>query len=87
MKKYFKVVSEAIFGRGHVYFEFDGEMVVRQVEHYGEKWFSSREDYHEGLGLSLCDIPLSQMELYEEDEITQEEFEASWEQAGKHSCQ
>ncbi len=39
MKKYFKVASESLFGKGQVYFEFDGEMAVRQVEHYGEKWF------------------------------------------------
>lgn len=84
MKKYFKVESETIFGEGHTYFEFCGEMVVRQVEYSGNKWFSSRNDYHEGIGPSLCDIPLSQIDLYEEDKITSEEFEIAWEKAGKY---
>jgi hypothetical protein len=84
MKKYFKVASESLFDQGHTYFEFNGEMVVRQVEHYGDKWYSSRDDYHKELGPSLCDVPLSQMELFDEDEITSEEFEIAWNEAGKY---
>jgi len=87
MKKCFKVVSETIFGEGYTYFEFYGEMAIRQIEHSGDKWLSSRNDYHEGIGPSLCDIPLSQMELYEEDKITSEEFDIAWEKAGKYQCQ
>lgn len=74
-------------GPGVVWFEFDGERPNRQVERYGEQWFSSRYEYHPGLGPGLSDVPLSVSrrdgELSDEHECSAAEFEQAWAEAGK----
>jgi hypothetical protein len=77
--KYFKQPAETDLGDGFVWLEFDGEMPIRQVERYGDAWFSSREDYHPELGPGLVDQPLSVLELGAEHEIDREEFQRAWE--------
>jgi hypothetical protein len=79
MKRYFKRDAESDLGDGEVWFEFDGEQPVRQVERYGDRWFSSRSDHHPEIGPGLVDQPLSVLELGSEDEIGAEEFEWAWE--------
>jgi len=67
-----------------IYHEFDGEMPRRQVERYGDRWFSSSEDYHDELGLGLVDQPLSQLELGPDHEIRSDEFERAWQESDKN---
>lgn len=55
------------------------DMPIRQVERYGDRWFSSREEYHIGLGPGLVDQPLSALDLAPEHEIAADEFEEAWE--------
>jgi hypothetical protein len=61
--------------------EFEGELPSRQVERYGDRWFSSRSEYHPELGPGLVDQPLSVLELSPEHEIGAEEFESAWKEA------
>ena len=44
LRRYFKRGAESDLGGGVVYFEFDGEWALRQVEAYGERWFCSDKD-------------------------------------------
>lgn len=84
--RYFRFDWEATgFGPGSIWNEFCGETPVRQVECYGGKWFSSREDFHAGLGPGLSEGPLSGMDYGPENEITPEEFERAWLVAGTAS--
>lgn len=56
MKRYFKHEADDFgLGPGVAYFEFDGELPARQVEHYGDRWLSSIERYHPGIGPGLVD--------------------------------
>jgi hypothetical protein len=84
-KRYFKSHTDVGLGPGYAYIEFgDDEYASRQVEVYGDRWFSSfKNDYHDELGPALCDKPLSSMELAPEDEIDQGEFEKVWAEAVK----
>jgi hypothetical protein len=51
VKRYFKHEADDFgLGPGVAYFEFDGELPTRQIEHYGDRWFSSIERYHPGIG-------------------------------------
>lgn len=86
-KRYFKVdlpTSMTGLEPGAAYQEFDGEEPTRQAERYGKRWFTSRKDYHPGLGPGLVDLPLSELELDPADEITAEEFEAAWIESGRY---
>jgi hypothetical protein len=66
----------------HTYCEFDGEWATRQVDIVGERWYSSaRAKDHPGLGGSLCDQPLSELDLTAAQEIAAEEFERIWQEA------
>jgi hypothetical protein len=65
-----------------VWFEFDGDVPVRQVERYGDRWFSSREAYHADLGPGLTDQPPSVLGLGEDDATTADTFETVWLEAG-----
>lgn len=78
MKKYFKRAAESRFGTGVVYFEFEGEWATRQIEIYGDTWFTSRNDYHNEFGPGLADQPLSEIGLTTSDEISRTEFEELW---------
>lgn len=84
-KRYFKNRADVGLGPGYAYIEFgDNEYALRQVEVYGDRWFSSyKADYHDELGPALCDKPLSSMGLSPDDEIESAEFEAIWDEAVK----
>ena len=81
MKRYFKRDAESELGNGVVYLEFQDDWPTRQIEIYGDRWFSSHKGYHPELGPALADQPLSVLELGEEFEITSEEFETAWNEA------
>ena len=81
LRRYFKRGAESDLGGGVVYFEFDGEWALRQVEAYGERWFCSDKDYHPESGTGLCDQPLAELGLEPDDEMTREEFESVWDEA------
>jgi hypothetical protein len=86
VKRYFKHDADDIgLGPGVAYFEFDGELPTRQVEHYGDRWLSSIERYHPGLGPGLIDRALSEIDFEPQHEISQEEFEEAWNEALKHA--
>ncbi len=85
MKRYFKHDAETILGSGIAYFEFDGELPTRQVEKYGDRWFSSIKRFHPGLGPGLVDRALSEMGFEPQHEISREEFEEAWNEALKHA--
>jgi hypothetical protein len=82
MKRYFKHVGDSELGTGEVWFEFEGEIATRQIEQYGDRWFSSRDEYHGEIGPSLTDQPLSELDLEPEHEISAEEFERVWQESG-----
>jgi hypothetical protein len=81
MKRYFKGVSESDYGEGFIWMEFDGETPTRQVERYGDWWFSSRRD-DPVLGMTLGDRRLSQLDFSCAEEIESSEFEAAWRTSG-----
>ena len=83
MKRYFKRDAETHLGNATFYFEFDDETPVRQVVVFGDRYFSSRDDYHDGLGPGLVDQYLSEVGLTDADEISAEEFERAWIESGK----
>ena len=79
--KYFKGPSESLVGSGEIYTEFNGEIAVRQVEIYNGKYYSSRSEYHEGIGLGLYDGLLSELDMSDSVEISAEEFDLIWEKS------
>lgn len=81
MKSYYRRAAESDLGEGVAYIEFDGEWATRQVEIYGDRWFDSRTAFHDEIGPGLCDQPLSEMGMLDEEEITAEEFERIWAEA------
>lgn len=81
--KYLKMPTESSLGVGTVWLELDGEWVVRQVDNYGARWFSSREDFHPALGILLTDQPLPESEHCSYEEVTRDEFEQVWTKAAK----
>jgi len=78
--RYFKVYCDVGLGPGVLYNEFLGDSATRQVEQYQGRWFSSKDtDFHEGLGIALCDRSLSDLEDAEGlIEISAAEFEDAW---------
>ena len=78
--RYFKraIGTDSGFGPGTAWFEFDGDLPVRQVERYGDRWFDSRTEYHDELGPGLTDQTPSGLGLGAEDVINRAEFEAAW---------
>jgi hypothetical protein len=85
MKRYFKYESESFLGEGTKWIEFEGELATRQVEKYGDRWFSSRRDYHPEIGLGLLDQSFSDLHppLGLDEEITAAEFEQVWAESGR----
>lgn len=83
MKRYFKVTWESEIGLGVIFHEFDGEVPTRQVERYGDRWFSSRDEHHAELGPGLVDAPLTETNLQADHEISTEEFEDVWRESGR----
>ena len=83
MKRYFKRDGETQLGNGTFYLEFEDEIPLRQVEVYGDRYFSSRDDYHEELGPGLGDRYLSELGMTADHEISAEEFERVWIESGK----
>ncbi len=83
-KRYFKHWAESSLGSGIAYNEFDGELPTRQVEKYGDRWFSSIKRSHPEIGPGLSDRSLSESDLEPQHEIAQAEFEEVWNVALKH---
>lgn len=81
-KRYFKQSGDSDLGVGWVWLEFDGEMPLRQVEKYADRWFSSRAEYHPEIGPGLVDQPLSALELTPDLAISAQEFEQVWKESG-----
>jgi hypothetical protein len=85
VKRYFRrtvAAGEIPLGAGVVWLEFDGDEPTRQVERYGDRWFSSRDEYHPELGPGLADLPLSELGLEPMDEVDAAEFERAWTASG-----
>jgi hypothetical protein len=82
MKRYFKRDADSELGSGEVWMEFDGDRPSRQVERYGDRWFSSRSEYHDELGPGLVDQPLAELDLRAEHEVSPDEFERAWRKSG-----
>jgi hypothetical protein len=76
--KYIKGITESMLGEGVIYTEFEDEFAIRQVENYDGQWYSSRDEYHDGVGQSLYDGKLSDLDLSNSIEITKMEFESVW---------
>ncbi len=72
-------------GVGTAFYELDGNIVTRQVEQFGDRWFSSRRDYHPEIGIGLTDIPYESSASWPETIISKEVFESVWEKAGRRS--
>lgn len=77
-KIYFKGPSESMLGEGIIYTEFDGDEATRQVENYNGQWYSSRCEYHAGIGGGLYYGKLSDLDMSDSIEITAREFEKVW---------
>ena len=80
--RYVKRPTESLLGRGTALYELDGDTVVRQVEVYADRWFSSRKPYHEAIGIGLTDLPFLSSPEWPETEIPRAEFERAWSRAG-----
>jgi hypothetical protein len=80
MKRYFKQSTQphGQLSRGVAWFEFDGNVPLRQVERYGDRWYDSRTDYHADLGPGLTDQSPDVLGLSVKDEINADEFERAW---------
>lgn len=85
MKRYFKRATEGLagLGAGVVWFEFEDDLPLRQVERHGDRWYDSRTDYHPDLGPGLTDQPPQSLGLSTEDEIDAHEFERAWSAAAR----
>lgn len=64
-----------------VYFEIDGETVTRQVNHWGDRWLCSLDDWFEPVGMLLTDQPVPRDDYTEREMISTEEFEEAWARA------
>jgi hypothetical protein len=87
MKLHYKHESEANLGEGIMYIEFIDGIASRQVEIYGNKWFCSNKKYHPEIGLALCDRPLSELNILSDCLISENEFEAAWNEAIKKNVE
>src|SRR5258708_33278137 len=75
MKRYFKHWAESGLGSGISYIEFDGELPTRQVDKYGDGWFSSINRSHTEHGPGLIATTLSDSSIEPQNEKTQPECE------------
>jgi|SRR5581483_8251920 len=73
-----RVPAETELGRGFIWLELLGDMPVRQVEWYGERWFSSRSDHHPELGSALLSNAELLRRLGSVSVIDEVEFERIW---------
>lgn len=82
MRRYTRHASESALGEGTQWTEFgDDGWAIRQVETYAGRWFSSAIEHDPEIGGTLCDQPLSSLDLSESVDVTQDEFERVWAQA------
>jgi hypothetical protein len=83
MKRYLKFPAESKLGIGTQYVELDSDgWAVRQVECYGNRWFSSdRDDLVEVGGIALCDQQFLDEDIQAEDIIDRSEFELIWDRS------
>jgi hypothetical protein len=87
MKKYYKHYAESDDGAGIAYLEAEGEIVLRQVEVYGERIFWSDRQTEADIRHRICDQPVSILGLTPKDEATPEEFESVWRRAKQTSSE
>ena len=87
MKKYYKHYAESDDGVGVAYLETEGDIVLRQVEVYGERTFWSDRQTEADIMHRICDQPVSVIGLTPNDEITPDEFESVWRLARRDSAE
>lgn len=80
-KTYFKHPAESNLGKGTVYLEAQGEVIVRQVEVYRSVQVWCDRTGSSDDRFALADQPLSWFDLDNEDGITAREFETAWKKA------
>jgi hypothetical protein len=81
MNRYYKHYGESLEGVGTVYLETEGDVVVRQVEVYGDRRFWSNQHTQSDITHRICDRPVSELRLTRADQTTPKEFEAVWRRA------
>lgn len=91
MKRYYEFEAESDCGIGIGYFEFTGRWVSRQIEFYKNKVRWAELTGHSGLWAErvvssesdrrICDLPFEDLELKDEEEISQDHFEEKWKEA------
>ena len=81
MNRYYKHYGESLEGVGTVYLETEGDVVVRQVEVYGDRHFWSHQHTQSDITHRICDRPVSELRLTRADQTTPKEFEAVWRRA------
>jgi hypothetical protein len=82
--KYYKHWAESELGEGVAFMEAVGDMIVRQVEIYGDEALWSDQRGQKDERFMLADQAPSAIDLRSEHEVTAEEFEAAWRKA--HQC-
>jgi len=85
MKKYYAHYAESEDGIGVAYFEVEGEIVLRQVEVYGERMYWSDQETEADIRHRICDQPVSVVGLTAIDETSPKEFERVWRLARRES--
>lgn len=76
IKSYYKYWGEDMYGvEGLTYIEFTDNQCARQISFHGDRklYFAYPRDTRE-----MCDVPLYDMGLTDDEIITQEEFEIIW---------
>jgi len=80
-KTHYKHLAESDIGKGTVYLEAVGDVIVRQVEIYGSKLVWADKTCHSDDRFTLAEQPLSFLDLDSDDGISASEFEVAWNRA------
>jgi hypothetical protein len=81
MRNYFKHYAESDAGIGTVYFETEDDLVLRQVEIYGDQVFWADRTTQSDPRYRICDQPVSILGLSPDEEMAPSEFESVWNRA------
>ena len=76
--KYYKHCAESELGKGIAFMEAMDDVIVRQVEKYGDEAFWSDQHGQKDKRFMLADQAPSVIGLGPEHEISADEFEAAW---------